>query len=165
MRTRDRVATVYVGGLWEEDLQRRKSATTRALYQMEGQAVAQRSRQSGAETMHYLHGDRLCSVSVVTDASGAVVSRQEFTPGARCALGVSARRGSATPDSGGTGRDCSTTGRVTTTRRWGASPRRTASCPTPPIPRRSTATPTHATTRSATPAPPGTGGRQSAGGH
>ncbi|WP_029215371.1 RHS repeat-associated core domain-containing protein [Kallotenue papyrolyticum] len=74
-RTAGGVTTVYVGGLYEEDL---GSSGTRALYQFNGQIIAQRSSDSGG--LIYLHGDHLGSVSLATNASGAVVSRQDFDP-------------------------------------------------------------------------------------
>ncbi|WP_029215379.1 RHS repeat-associated core domain-containing protein [Kallotenue papyrolyticum] len=74
-RTAGGVTTVYVGGLYEEDLQ---TGVTRSLYQFNGQIVAQRS--SDASGLIYLHGDHLGSVSLATNASGGVVSRQEFDP-------------------------------------------------------------------------------------
>ncbi|WP_276522354.1 RHS repeat-associated core domain-containing protein [Kallotenue papyrolyticum] len=61
--------------MYEEDLQ---TGVTRSLYQFNGQIIAQRSSDSGG--LIYLHGDHLGSVSLATNASGAVVSRQDFDP-------------------------------------------------------------------------------------
>lgn len=72
-RTRSGVTTVYLGGLVEEDL---APSATRTLYQFDGQVIAQRD----ATGVLYLHGDHLGSIAVATSSTGAVVSRQDFTP-------------------------------------------------------------------------------------
>ncbi len=72
-RTRLGVTMVYLGGgIVEEEL----GGGTRTLYQFGGQVLAQRSTADG---VLYFHSDHLGSVSVVTSASGSVVSSQEFT--------------------------------------------------------------------------------------
>jgi hypothetical protein len=53
-----------------------EGTTTRTHYAFNGQVIAQRE----GSTVLYLHGDHLGSVSVVTSASSAVLSRQEYTP-------------------------------------------------------------------------------------
>lgn len=71
------------GGLWEESLGTTLSGyawETRAVYLLQGRPVAQQDKTPNPTTLSYLHGDQLGSVSVVTSASGAVVSRQEYTP-------------------------------------------------------------------------------------
>jgi YD repeat-containing protein len=82
-RTRGTTTIVYLGGgVVEEET----SGGTRTLYQFGGQVIAQRST---AEGVLYFHSDHLGSVSVVTSASGSVVSSQEFTPwGEVCSGGV-----------------------------------------------------------------------------
>ena len=73
-RSRNGVTTVYLGSsLLEEDL---NPSTTRTVYTLNGQVVAQRS-SSG---LVYLHSDHLGSVSVATDSTGAVASSQSYTP-------------------------------------------------------------------------------------
>ncbi|WP_026371041.1 RHS repeat-associated core domain-containing protein [Kallotenue papyrolyticum] len=74
-RTANGVTTVYVAGLYEEDLQ---TGVKRSLYQFNGQIIAQRS--TDATGLIYLHADHLGSVSLATNSSGAVVSRQDFDP-------------------------------------------------------------------------------------
>ncbi|WP_026371045.1 hypothetical protein [Kallotenue papyrolyticum] len=69
------MTTFYAAGLYEEDLQ---TGVTRALYPFNGQIIAQRS--SDATGLLYLHSDHLGSVSLATNASGGVVSRQDFDP-------------------------------------------------------------------------------------
>jgi RHS repeat-associated protein len=70
-RTRGNVTTIYLGGLVEQE-----GTTTRTHYVFGGQVIAQRE----GSTVIYLHGDHLGSISVATSATGAVVSKQEFTP-------------------------------------------------------------------------------------
>ena len=77
-RTHDGITTRYFGS-YEED----SDGTKRWLYSFGGSVVAQREKkmgQSGDGTVVYLHGDHLGSVSVVTDASKAIVSRTEYDP-------------------------------------------------------------------------------------
>ncbi|PZS06280.1 MAG: hypothetical protein DLM69_00315 [Candidatus Chloroheliales bacterium] len=69
--------TYYIGGLYEFD----SVGNTRLLYQFGGQTVAQRTiKPSGANNLYYLHGDQLGSVSLMTGATGNVISSQEFKP-------------------------------------------------------------------------------------
>ena len=72
------LTTYFIGGgLWEQDT----AGTTNVMYQFGGAVTAQRSYPaSGGNTLIYLHGDHLGSASVVTSASGAVVSQQDFDP-------------------------------------------------------------------------------------
>jgi RHS repeat-associated protein len=70
-RTRGTVTTLYLGGLVEQE-----GTTTRTHYVFHGQVIAQRE----GSTVIYLHGDHLGSISVATSATGAIVSKQEFTP-------------------------------------------------------------------------------------
>jgi RHS repeat-associated protein len=65
--------TLYPEGLWEETL----GGSTRVAYALNGAVVAQRDSAAG---LLYLHSDSLGSVSIASDAAGAVVSRQTFTP-------------------------------------------------------------------------------------
>jgi len=68
------VTTVYLQGLWEQIV---GGASTR-YYPFNDQIVAMRDSATNAVT--YLHGDHLGSVSLATDNSGAVVSKQDFDP-------------------------------------------------------------------------------------
>ena len=75
-RTRGDVTAVYLAGtLWEENA---VTGAWRTYYAFNGQMIAQRDGVTGGVV--YFHGDHLGSVSVVTNASGAVVSRQTFSP-------------------------------------------------------------------------------------
>lgn len=74
-RTAGGVTTVYLGGLWEEEIQ---TGVTRTLYSLQGQVVAQRT--SSPNEVIYLHSDHLGSVSAATSANGLLVSKQDFTP-------------------------------------------------------------------------------------
>jgi RHS repeat-associated protein len=65
--------TVYVGGVYEEDLQ---SGTTRVQYHFNGQAIAQ--RENGVLT--YLYADHLGSISVASNEQGTSYTKQDFTP-------------------------------------------------------------------------------------
>ena len=78
-RTRQGVTTFYLGGLWEEEL---PSGTTRSHYAFHDQVIAQRERVNGTDTVLYLHGDHLGSISLATSstAPATVVSQQEFLP-------------------------------------------------------------------------------------
>ena len=77
-RTRGGVTTYYLGGLAEVD---GSNGTVRHLYTFNGQVVAQRELIVGkTNTLLYLHGDHLGSVSLATDSAGAVASSQEFKP-------------------------------------------------------------------------------------
>jgi hypothetical protein len=71
---RGSTTTVYLEGLWEEVA----GGAAKSYYTVNGQTVAVRDRSSNAVT--YLHGDHLGSVSVATNASGALASQQEYTP-------------------------------------------------------------------------------------
>lgn len=64
--------TVYFGGLWEDTL----GVKQFKYYTFNGQIVAQ--REVGTNTVLYMHGDHLGSVSLVTNSSKAIVSQQEF---------------------------------------------------------------------------------------
>ncbi|MBA3943793.1 MAG: hypothetical protein H0X37_04440 [Herpetosiphonaceae bacterium] len=78
LRTRSGLTTVFLGGLYEEDLQ---TGTARLYYQFAGQVVAQRTVTNGTGPLVYLHGDQLGSVAAATDGSnGAVLSTQDYTP-------------------------------------------------------------------------------------
>jgi len=81
-RTRAGVTTVYLGGAWEQDVQSGASTKTRAFVTLQGRAIAQRERVASpvSDTTIYLHGDHLGSVSAATSSTGAILSRQAFTP-------------------------------------------------------------------------------------
>ena len=66
-----------MGGLYEQDL---RTGTERLHYAFAGDIVAQREVTNGWGPLVYLHGDHLGSVAVATSDTGAVVSRQDFTP-------------------------------------------------------------------------------------
>jgi RHS repeat-associated protein/uncharacterized repeat protein (TIGR01451 family) len=74
-RTVNGVTTVYLAGIWEEEIQ---TGVTRSHYALQGKVVAQRS--SSSNQVLYLHSDHLGSVSAVTDANGLLVNKQDFTP-------------------------------------------------------------------------------------
>jgi len=69
-------------GVWEQDVQSGASTKTRAFIALQGMGIAQRERVASpvSDTTIYLHGDHLGSVSAVTSSSGAILSRQAFTP-------------------------------------------------------------------------------------
>ncbi|WP_164689482.1 RHS repeat-associated core domain-containing protein [Herpetosiphon llansteffanensis] len=64
---------VYFEGAWEDTL----GVNARKLYTFNGSIVAHRDSDN---TMSYLHGDQLGSVSIVTNASGLLKHKQEFDP-------------------------------------------------------------------------------------
>jgi RHS repeat-associated protein len=68
------VTTVYFQGLWEQIV----GGASKRYYTVGGQVVAMRASASNAVT--YLHGDHLGSVSLATNSSGAIVSKQDFDP-------------------------------------------------------------------------------------
>jgi RHS repeat-associated protein len=75
-RTRNGVTTLYLEGLWDEDL----GASRKAIhFPFNGQIVAQRDQFA---TLHYLHADHLGSVSLSTTWNGNPPSAtsQTFTP-------------------------------------------------------------------------------------
>ncbi|MDP9314519.1 MAG: hypothetical protein M3R24_27185, partial [Chloroflexota bacterium] len=76
-RTRNGETTLYVSGLWEEEI---PSGTMRYQFALQGQVIGQRTVSSTSNTMLYLHNDHLGSVSMATDGSGTMVSQQDFTP-------------------------------------------------------------------------------------
>jgi len=81
-RARAGVTTVYVAGAWEKDVQSGASTKTRAFITLQGRMIAQRERivSPASDTTIYLHGDHLGGVSIATSSSGAILSRQAFTP-------------------------------------------------------------------------------------
>ncbi len=81
-RARAGVTTVYLGKVWEQDVQSGASTKTRAFVMLQKRAIAQRERVASpaSDTTIYLHGDHLGSVSAATSSSGAILSRQAFTP-------------------------------------------------------------------------------------
>jgi len=81
-RARAGVTSVYLAGVWEQDIQSGASTKTRAFMVLQGCAIAQRERiaSPASDTTIYLHGDHLGSVSVATDNDRRVLSRQDYTP-------------------------------------------------------------------------------------
>jgi RHS repeat-associated protein len=75
-KVRSGVTTIYLEGLWEQT----SSGTTRRFYSLNGQVVAVRTNAGSTNTVSYLHGDHLGSISVTTTASGTAEPRQEFDP-------------------------------------------------------------------------------------
>jgi RHS repeat-associated protein len=75
-KVRSGVTTIYLEGLWEQT----SSGTTRRFYTLNGQVVAVRTNAGSTNTVSYLHGDHLGSISVTTTASGTAEPRQEFDP-------------------------------------------------------------------------------------
>jgi RHS repeat-associated protein len=74
-KVRNSVTTIYVEGLYEEEIG--GSGTITKYYTLNGQTVAQRTRVGTNDTVTYMHGDHLGSVSAVTNTSG-VATLQEF---------------------------------------------------------------------------------------
>jgi RHS repeat-associated protein len=74
-KVRSGVTTIYLEGLYEEEIG--GSGTITKYYTLNGQTVAQRTRVGTNDTVTYMHGDHLGSVSAVTNTSG-VATRQEF---------------------------------------------------------------------------------------
>jgi len=79
-KTRAGVTTVYLEGVWEEEL---PSGTTRQVYTLNGDEVAQRTWATGKNEVIYLHSDHLGSVSVTTKADGTRAEQQLYDPWGR----------------------------------------------------------------------------------
>ncbi len=75
-KVRGTVTTIYLEGLWEQT----SSGTTRRFYTLNGQVVAVRTNAGSTNTVSYLHGDHLGSISVTTTSTGTAEPRQEFDP-------------------------------------------------------------------------------------
>ncbi len=76
--------TIYMAsGLWEESVG--SGASSKSYYQFNGQTIAMRDSIAGVT---YLHGDHLGSVSLATNASGSLVSQQEFDPWGKVRTGT-----------------------------------------------------------------------------
>jgi RHS repeat-associated protein len=75
-KVRSGVTTIYLDGLWEKT----SNGTERKFYTLNGQVVAVRTNAGSTNTVSYLHGDHLGSISVTTTASGTAEPRQEFDP-------------------------------------------------------------------------------------
>ncbi len=67
--------TYYIGGVYEVD----SDGTTRSHFSAGG-ATALRTTSGGAQSVLYLHGDHLGSVSLATDSAGNKASEQDFDP-------------------------------------------------------------------------------------
>ena len=78
---RGSTTTVYLEGVWEEVV----GGTTKVYYPFNGQTVA--LRDTSANTVTYLPGDHLGSVSVETTSSGTLLNSQEFDPWGKVRLG------------------------------------------------------------------------------
>jgi len=74
--TKPTKTTYYIGGLYEVD----SDGATRSYYIMGGQGLAMRLQNGGSQSVVYLNGDHLGSVSMATDSSGNRVSKQDFDP-------------------------------------------------------------------------------------
>jgi RHS repeat-associated protein len=84
-RTAGFTTTVFLGGLWQEDVAGGVVGVTRVLYGFSGASVAQRTHSTGVplDSVIYLHGDHLGSVSVVSGWNGSaatLLSSQRFDP-------------------------------------------------------------------------------------
>ena len=84
-RTAGYTTTVFLGGLWQEDVASGAVGLTRVLYGFNGASVAQRTHVTSpsSDSVVYLHGDHLGSVSVVSGWNGSattLVSSQRFDP-------------------------------------------------------------------------------------
>jgi YD repeat-containing protein len=79
-RTVNGITATYLGPLLDVDND--SAGTKRWLYMFGGQAIAQRTTTSNpvSNTLIYLHGDHLGSVSMTTSNAGSYVSGQEFDP-------------------------------------------------------------------------------------
>ena len=67
--------TYYIGGVYEVD----SDGTTRSYFGAGG-ASALRTSSGGVQSVLYLHGDHLGSVSLATDSTGNKASEQDFDP-------------------------------------------------------------------------------------
>ncbi len=67
--------TYYIGGVYEVD----SDGTTRSYFGAGG-ATALRTTSGGSQSVLYLHGDHLGSVSLATDGVGNKASEQDFDP-------------------------------------------------------------------------------------
>ncbi len=76
-RTTGGTTTLFAGGLVDENL---ATGTTTSSYAFGGKVVAQRARTSTTNVLTYLHTDHLGGTAVTTSSSGAVLSRQDYTP-------------------------------------------------------------------------------------
>jgi hypothetical protein len=81
--------TVYFQGVWEQVV----GGASKLYYTFNGQVVTM--RDTSTNTVTYLHGDHLGSVSLATTSSGALASKQDFDPWGAVRNG----RISATPSS------------------------------------------------------------------
>jgi RHS repeat-associated protein len=84
-KVRQTTSTYYFGGLYEEEVAQVGPSTVttdRYYYTFNGQTIAQQEYvvNTGANTLKYLHGDQLGSVSLVTSSTGASSGTQEFDP-------------------------------------------------------------------------------------
>jgi len=81
-RTAGYTTTVFLGGMWQEDVAGGAVGLTRVLYGFNGATVAQRAHVTtpAGDSVIYLHGDHLGSVSVVTGASATLLGSQRFDP-------------------------------------------------------------------------------------
>ncbi|PZS06134.1 MAG: hypothetical protein DLM69_00415 [Candidatus Chloroheliales bacterium] len=79
-RTVNGITTVYLGPLLDVDND--TAGTDRFVYMFNGGAIAQRTTTSNpvSNTLVYLHGDHLGSMSLTTSTGGTMVSGQEFDP-------------------------------------------------------------------------------------
>jgi RHS repeat-associated protein len=74
LRTAGGVTTVFFEGVWEQTT----AGARKLYYTFNGQVVAM--RDSTSNTVTYLHGDHLGSVSAATNSTGTAASTQEFDP-------------------------------------------------------------------------------------
>jgi len=79
-KTRAGTMTVYLEGMWEEEIQ---TGVTRQVYTFNSDDVAQRTRSATKNEVVYLHSDHLGSVSVTTNAQGALAETQLYDPWGR----------------------------------------------------------------------------------
>jgi RHS repeat-associated protein len=78
VRTHAGVTTVSFNGIWEHDV---ASGAQRTYYSFNGQTIAMRDWSTTPDTVTYLHGDHLGSVSLATSAaSGTLANSQTYTP-------------------------------------------------------------------------------------
>jgi hypothetical protein len=84
-RTAGFITTVFLAGMWQEDVASGVVAVTRVLYGLNGASVVQRAHVTDVplDSVIYLHGDHLGSVSVASGWNGTqatLLSNLRFDP-------------------------------------------------------------------------------------
>ena len=84
VKKRAGVTTIYLEGIWEEEIER---GVSRQIYTFRGDEVAQRTKSATQNELIYLHADHLGSVSATTNAQGQPVEHQLYDPWGRIRAG------------------------------------------------------------------------------